>query len=162
MRCRYEDEPSYKRFLEVCFFLMILSVIIEEGFEIRQEMRAKGDLKTALAHMYCSSIEGLLIQLVDLAIIVSSFVLVGYWAAFDKELHHTMDKLDKLRRPDGIATYDDNDNDVWSEFRHEVAHIAHEMERIIYELRTIKEIALFFVFALITRFYKTWAGIPAL
>ena len=73
-----------------------------------------------------------------------------------------MTQLENLRRPDGLATYDDNDNDHWSEFHHEVAEIEEDTAHIIHDLRVIKEIGAFYVFALIARFYKTWTGIPAL
>ena len=159
----YVEDVAAKRALEIAFFILLLSVIIEEINEIREEMRSNGgDLSSTLSKMYLTSVETFLFQMVDLIIIITSVVLIAYWLTFEKDLDHTMLQLEKLRRPDGLATYDDNDNDVWSDFHHEVADIEEGTAGIIHDLRVIKEIGAFYVFFLIARFYKTWTGIPAL
>ena len=159
----YQELPTEKHLLETLFLVLLLSVIVEEVNEIREEKRSNGgNLGAALSKMYLSDVETFLFQMVDLTIIVTSIVLMAYWGIFVEDLSDTMTQLENLRRPDGLATYDDNDNDHWSEFHHEVAEIEEDTAHIIHDLRVIKEIGAFYVFALIARFYKTWTGIPAL
>ena len=96
----YQELPAEKHLSRFAFLVLLLSVIVEEVNEIREEMRSNGgNLSSTLSKMYLSDVETFLFQMVDLIIIVTSIVLMAYWLTFVEDLDRHDDATRKSSTP---------------------------------------------------------------
>ena len=156
----YQNHLALKLALEVAYAWIVVSIAWEESRQIAQAA-AKSDLRKALrSHFYSS--EAAFGNWISALNVLFGVFLVGVWIPFVLQLDLVTYDLAHLHRPEGLATYVDDDSDAWSKFHHEIVEIEDELSHAINEMKAIRLLGGLNILFVLARLLKDWTHIPAL